>query len=187
MRLAELSEDEENRITTLGDRVRILESTGQQVQLAGARATQTLCASAVAAADALLAFDSENYGLALQEIAAAENRVREVSEALFAGVDLPGLFSSEWRTFITVAHGYGVAHVGSAFPDETEHCPYCRQALDAPALELLDKYRTYLVDDSQAELRSTQETVAALVSPVVDMTVPAEPGETATAGRTLGP
>ena len=127
-----------------------------------------------------------NYGLALQEIAAAENRVREVSEALFAGVDLPGLFSSEWRTFITVAHGYGVAHVGSAFPDETEHCPYCRQALDAPALELLDKYRTYLVDDSQAELRSTQETVAALVSPVVDMTVPAEPGGNGDGGPDAG-
>jgi len=173
-RLAKTVDEEEDRVITLRDRVRNLESTGQQVQLAGVRATQTLCSSAVAAADALLAFDAESYGLALQEIAAAENRVREVSEALFAGDDLPGLFSSEWTTFITAAHGYGVSHVGATFPDETEHCPYCRQALDAPARELLARYRTYLVDDSQTALRSARQSVAKLVSTVVDITLPAE-------------
>ena len=62
VRLAEVVDDEENRITTLGDHLRNLESAGQQVQPAGARATQTLSASAVAAADALLEFDTEISG-----------------------------------------------------------------------------------------------------------------------------
>ena len=174
-RLAEEVDDEENHVTTLRDRVRNLESAGQQVQLAGARATQTLCASAVAAADAVLEFEADKYGVALQHIAAAEKRVREVSEALFAGADLPGLFSSEWTTFITAAHGYSVAHVESTFHDETDHCPYCRQLLEGPARELLEKYRTYLVDDSQETLRSARRSLTTLVSPVIDMTIPAGP------------
>lgn len=174
-RLAGTVDDEDNRVVTFRDRVSNLESTGQQVQLAGARATQSLCVSTLAVADRLLAFDDEKYRNSTRDIAEAEKRVQEVSEALFSSDDLPGLFSTEWTAFITAAHQYGVAHVGSNFPDDSQDCPYCRQAIDDRSRELLAKYKTYLVDDSQATLRTARQSLEALVSDVVNMTVPAEP------------
>ncbi len=173
-RLAEPVADEDNRVDTLRDRVRNLESTGQQAQLAGARATQSLCASTLALADRLLAFDAEKYRSAMRDVAEAEKRVQEVSEALFASDDLPGLFSTEWMAFIAAAHQYAIAHVGSTFPDDSPHCPYCRQAIDDRSRELLGKYKTYLVDDSQATLRMARQSLETLVSGVVNITVPAE-------------
>jgi energy-coupling factor transporter ATP-binding protein EcfA2 len=181
-RQAEVVEDEENRVTTLRDRVRNLESPGQQVQLAGARATQTLCTSTVAVADRLLGFDAEKYEGTIHEVAAAEQRVREVSEALFASDDLPGLFSAEWTAFLTAAHQYGVAHVGSTFPDDIDDCPYCRHALDERSHQLLQKYRTYLVNDSQTTLQAARQSLMTLVSGVVDLAVPAEPAANGNGG-----
>jgi hypothetical protein len=64
-RLADVAEDEDALVANLTDHVRNLESGGQKVQLAGARATQTMCASAVAVADRLLEFDREKYASAL--------------------------------------------------------------------------------------------------------------------------
>ena len=186
-RRAEPVDDEDNRVTTLRDRVRNLESTGQQVQLAGVYATQSLCVSAIALADRLLGFDAEKYESAMRDVAAAEKRVQDVSEALFAGDDLPGLFKAEWTAFITAAHQYGVAYVGSTFPDDTDECPYCRQGLDDRSRELLQKYKTYLVDDSQATLRTARQSLATLVSGVVDMTVPAEPAANGNGGGDGGP
>lgn len=186
-RLAEPVEEEDNRVTTLRDRVRNLESPGQQVQLAGARATQSLCVSAIALADRLLGFDAEQYESAIRDVAAAEQRVQDVSQALFAGDDLPGLFSAEWTAFINAAHQYGVAHLGSTFPDGTDDCPYCRQRLDDRSRELLQKYRAYLVDDSQATLRTARQSLGTLVSSVVDMTVPAEPAANGNGDSDGGP
>jgi energy-coupling factor transporter ATP-binding protein EcfA2 len=174
-RLAEPVAEEDDRVTTLRDRVRNLENAGQQVQLAGARATQSLCVSAMALADRLLGFDAAKYESAIRDVAAREKRVRDVSEALFADDDLPGVFSAEWTAFITAGHQYGVAHVGSTFPDGTDECPYCRQGLNDRSRELIQKYRTYLVDDSQASLRTARQSLAALVGDVVDMPLPVEP------------
>ena len=174
-RLAETVGDEESRVAALRDRVRSLESTDQQSQLAGARATQSLCGSALAVADRLLEFNPERYDNAIRDVAAAEKRVRDVSEALFAGDDLPGLFSAEWTEFIAAGHHYGIAHVAATFPVHATDCPYCGQTLDERSQELLRKYHTYLVDDSQATLRTAQQSLATLMSTVADMTLPAAP------------
>jgi hypothetical protein len=173
-RLAEIIEGEDARVAGLGDRVRNLESVGQQVQLAGARASQTMFASAAAIADRLLGFDAEKYANALDDVAARLKRVQDVSEALFSGDDLPGLFTPEWTAFITAAHEYGVTHLQPAFPDGTADCPYCRQALGDVSRELLQRYKTYLVDDSQAALRTAAQSLTELVAPVADMTLPDE-------------
>jgi energy-coupling factor transporter ATP-binding protein EcfA2 len=186
-RLAEVVDDEENQVTTLRDRVRNLESTDQQVQLAGARATQSQCVSAIAAADRLIGFDDEKYRSAKAGVATAEKRVSDVSEALFAGEALPGLFSAEWTAFITAAHQYGVAHVGSTFPDDTDDCPYCGLALGEGSRALLQKYRTYLVDDSQATLRAARQSLAMVVGAVGDMAIPAEPAGNGNGGSDGGP
>jgi energy-coupling factor transporter ATP-binding protein EcfA2 len=168
-RLAEIAENEDARVAGLSDRVRNLESGGQQVQLAGARATQTMCASAVAIADRLLGFDVEKYASALNYLAECRQRVQDVSEALFSGDDLPGLFTAEWIAFITAGHDYGVTHLRPEFPDDAADCPYCRQTLGDDALELLQRYKTYLVDDSQAALRTAAQSLADVVVPVAKL------------------
>jgi hypothetical protein len=172
-RLAGVAEDEDALVANLTDRVRNLESGGQKIQLAGARATQTMCASAVAIADRLLEFDGGKYASALGDVEACRKRVRGVSEALFSGEDLPGLFAPEWTAFITAAHEYGVTHVQPTFPENNDDCPYCRQALSDGSRELLQKYKSYLVDDSQAAMRTASQSLDQVVAPVADMSLPA--------------
>lgn len=173
-RLAGVVNDEDARIADLADRLRNLEGAVQQTQLAGARATQTVCASAVTVADRLLAFDPQAYATALEEIAACRKRVQDVSEALFAADDLPGVFTTEWNSFIAATHDYGVTHVSPSFPDGATDCPYCRQALGEETRGLLQRYKSYLVDDSQAALRTAAQALDALVEPIADLTIPDE-------------
>jgi hypothetical protein len=168
-RQAEVVEDGDTRIADLGDRIRNLESSGQQTQLAGARATQTVCGSAVAVADRLLAFSPQAYASALEDVA-----VQDVSEALFSGDHLPGVFTAEWTAFIAAAHQYGVTHMHTAFPDDTTDCPYCRQTLGDDARGLLRRYKSYMVDDSQAALRTAAQALDALIGPVADMAIRAD-------------
>jgi len=175
-RQAEVVEDGDTRIADLGDRIRNLESSGQQTQLAGARATQTVCGSAVAVADRLLAFSPQAYASALEDVAACRKRVQDVSEALFSGDHLPGVFTAEWTAFIAAAHQYGVTHMHTAFPDDTTDCPYCRQTLGDDARGLLRRYKSYMVDDSQAALRTAAQALDALIGPVADMAIPDESG-----------
>ena len=183
-RLAEPVAGGGTTITTLRDRVRNLDGAGQQVQLAGARATQALCVSAIGAADRLLAFDAEEYTRALADLSASQRKVREVSEALFAGDDLPGLFTAEWTAFITAAHQYGRDHVSSSFPDDSDECPYCRQVLNDKSHQLLQKYKAYLVDNSQADLRTAMQSLATLVAPIVNLVLPQQPSSEAGSGDT---
>lgn len=175
-RLAEVVDDEDAKVNGLRDRVRNLESRGQEGRLAGARAIQSVCASAVSVADGLLGFDSEGYARAVEEVAACQHRVREVSEALFSDDDLPGLFSAEWTSFITAAHQYGLAHVSPDFPASAKECPYCRQPLDSGSRELLQKYRTYLVDDAQSGLRAAAKSLSDFVAPIAGMSLPDDSG-----------
>jgi hypothetical protein len=123
----------------------------------------------------------------MRDVVAAEKRVQDVSEALFAGYDLPGLFSSEWKAFVAAAHQYGVAHHGSTFPDDTDDCPYCRRGLDEDSRELIQKYKTYLVDDSQQVLRTSRQSLETLVSGVVDLTISAEPAANGNGDSDAGP
>lgn len=169
-RLAESVDDEDGdeaaKLASLGDRVRTLDGGEHQVQLAGARATQAMCASFVAIADRLLGFDAAQYGQAVDAVVTRQIRVRDVSEALFAGQDLLGLFSDEWTAFVAAAHEYGVAHIGDGFPDNVASCPYCGQDLDDASRELLAKYKTYLLDDSQVSLQAAAQALDNLVSSV---------------------
>lgn len=171
-RQAAVVEDEDTRITDLDDRIRNLESGGQQSQLAGARATQSICGSAVAVADRLLAFDPQAYASALENVAACHQRVQDMSEALFSGDHLPGVFTAEWNAFIAAAHEYGVTHVGPAFPDDATDCPYCRQTLGDEARGLLQRYKSNLADDSQADLRAAAQALDAIIEPVAAMAIP---------------
>jgi len=74
--------------------------------------------------------------------------------------------------FITAAHEYGVAHLDSEFPGHVDNCPYCRQPLSEGSRELLQKYRTYLVDDAQAALQGAAHSLDELVRSVTEMALP---------------
>ena len=118
---------------------------------------------------ALQDFDSAQYRKALADVRKSEERLGYVSETLFADHNLPGLFSDEWKNFISATDIYASAHIDDEFPASSDTCPYCYQELKHPAKELLAKYRTYLLDESQstlnrahADLTSLEATVLAL-------------------------
>ena len=133
---------------------------------------------------ALQDFDSESYGKALTDVIESERKLEQISNTLFADKNLPGLFSDEWRTFISATATYAREHIHEDFPDDSDYCPYCRQDLAQTSRELLANYRDYLLDESQAtlttahaQLKSFENTLRQLPTfdDIVDLDAPDDP------------
>ena len=118
---------------------------------------------------ALQGFDSARYGKALADVNESEEQLGYVSGRLFADHDLPGLFSDEWKTFVSATDIYASAHIHDDFPGSADTCPYCHQQLTVPARELLAKYRSYLLDESQAKLNSARAQLKSLEDTVLEL------------------
>ena len=118
---------------------------------------------------ALQEFDGQCYKAALDDISASEQRLRHVSDNLFADDDLLGLFSDEWKAFVSATDIYARLHIHEDFPDGSDTCPYCRQQLTYPARSLLAKYRSYLLDESQLTLRNARTQLQSLEESVLKL------------------
>ena len=116
---------------------------------------------------ALQGFDSARYRKALADIHESEERLDYISGTLFADHGLPGRFSDEWKTFVSATDTYARTHIHEDFPAGSDTCPYCHQQLMSPAKELLAKYRSYLLDESQARIRSAQARLKSLEDAVL--------------------
>jgi hypothetical protein len=105
-------------------------------------------------------FDAVTYSAARESLAAAQQRRAAARELLFTPDELPGAADEEWQRFIVAADSYRQHLSAEHYPQSGDTCLYCTQELGPLALDLVQRYRTFLDESVTKQLADAQ---AALV------------------------
>jgi recombinational DNA repair ATPase RecF len=172
--LAVVSAHEEEGREVVRERVDMLRSQSIPTNLQVAKTQAAFSHIVGEAAIAMLDFNTDAYTSEKQALAAAEVAHRAVTDEAFAGSEIPGVLGQAWREMIDGAQRYISEVEHSTYPHDGDICVYCRQSLDAVAIELLTKYRTMTtaatrkaVDAARERLQSRQR--SAPTSKVADL------------------
>lgn len=146
--------DAEQQLDLASQVVAALRANTTGTQITALKSQQRVLAQAVAAAEALLAFDSTAYNEALAKRAQLTTDYETFRGELFAAADLPADPDDTWNDFIKAGETYR-QHLVDVDAHDADRCLYCRQPLLEPARELLARYSTYLEDKISTDLRTT--------------------------------
>jgi hypothetical protein len=164
--LAEISPGEEEALPGLRQKVEALRSGSIRAQLESAVRGRDILRDATSAAEALAAFDSAAYTVALSaERDTTTVHARATREAL-ASEAVPGVLGEAWQQFVEAAESY-IREIGlDTYPAEGEPCVYCRQPLGDAAVALVRKYRDYCNDALRQAVDEARRRVETLTSPI---------------------
>jgi hypothetical protein len=158
-----VSADEEEGREVLRERVDMLRSQSIQTNLQLAKTQAAFSCLVAEAAVAILDFNTDAYASEKQALADAEVAHRAVTDEAFASSEIPGVLGQAWREMIDGAQWYISEIEHSPYPRDSDICVYCRQPLDAVAIELLTKYRKMttaatrkVVDTARERLQARQ-------------------------------
>lgn len=142
--LSKLSEADQTELSTLEAEINALRSNTPEAQLRVAEGERTLLDALKSSLTLIRDFDTASYDRAVQQLVAAQAKYAASTKTAFAGVDIPGVLEKEWQAFVEAGEAYIRKIEGyEAYPQPGVPCVYCRQGLDAAAVELLRKYRDY--------------------------------------------
>ncbi|MFF0991452.1 AAA family ATPase [Kocuria nitroreducens] len=156
---AATGEDVDKQLDALTQAVAALRANNMGAQIAGLKGEQRVLTQAVAAGDALLAFDTSAYNGALEKRAQLDRDYEIFRSELFAAADLPADPDDTWSGFIKAGETYQ-QHLVEISAHDVGRCLYCRQTLLEPARDLLARYSTYLEDKISADIRATDAALA---------------------------
>lgn len=156
---AATGEDVDEQLDVLTQAVAALRANNMGTQIAGLKAEQRVLIQAVAAGDALLAFDSSAYNESRKNRAQLDRDYEIFRSELFAAADLPAEPGDTWSDFVKAGETYR-QHLVENSAHDVDRCLYCRQPLLEPARNLLAKYSTYLEDKISADIRATDVALA---------------------------
>ena len=148
--------------------VRRLESTANRTgELAGAIATAIIGLSK----DVVSQINSQ-FG----EIKAAENAVKIAAQASLQDEPLPSGISNEWRLLYEAAKEYSskVAYQDSGFPalGSGKLCVLCQQELVEEARNRLQRFRSFMEDNSEQTYQSAQNKLRKITDEIIALKIP---------------
>lgn len=157
---AVVPEQSDDKLNELRVTVAALKANTIDQQLAAIKRHQRSIAEALNFARASKQFDVAEYDLALAELNKLRDDSSALKKALFEAADLPSEPDEQWEGFVREGHAYK-QHLEEQHVDDDGKCIYCRQKLDASAVDLLAKYNDYLggkiAEDIEAKLASIQQ------------------------------
>ncbi|WP_241991121.1 AAA family ATPase [Cryobacterium sp. Hh38] len=147
-------------LDSLTQAVAALRANTMGTQITALKSQQRVLAQAVAAADALSAFDQAAYNAARVTRIQLGTDYETFRSELFAAADLPADPDDTWNDFIEGGDTYR-QHLVALGVHDADRCLYCRQPLLDPARDLLTRYSTYLEDKISADIRTTDTALTA--------------------------
>ena len=114
--------------------------------------------------NALHAFDPGAFSEAVDAEASARSAQADLATAVFAGGQLPEDVRPAWQSFIEAGERYLEVSGQPEYPERTDVCIYCQQALSQAARALIDSYRNYASGSVAERVRSASAELTALQS-----------------------
>lgn len=157
---SELPEKVDEKKAELEDRVAALRSGRSDARLQVVRSEKSLLEKLESALSTFAEFDGVKFREQLGAVEKARAALRTATDEGLASFPIPGFQSESWKSFVEAAEAYVSSELPDGYPEEGEPCAYCLQPLGAAAVELLRKYREFLLGSHQAALTAANKTVA---------------------------
>lgn len=160
-KLATLTEEEQARLTRLTEDLSKNPATAAAERRLKADRIKRL-AEAVAKIVALTADDAINSLLVLNADATAKRAAAQLAaQNLFAADSLPEIGGDVWRTLWEAARRYSTeaAYPGALFPSTRPDtlCVLCHQPLSAEALQRMERFETFIKNDTERQAQGANE------------------------------
>jgi hypothetical protein len=171
--LAIVTDAEKTELDSLKVNIQALSSasTGNQAEMLRNRAT--VLRNLITIGQALVTFNAGEFGEAVAAEESARTGQTESAAAVFGGAQLPEDLRPAWQRFLEAGEQYVIASNQTAYPEESDVCIYCRQALDDAARSLLSTYRQYASGAVAAALEGAAAQLTLLQAPMIATAVTA--------------
>jgi len=166
---ATLPEGIDASIDALTQEVDALKSPHMQNDLKRARDRSGVVKAIKVALGTLQAFDFKVHTTKVRACNSAALRRDEAGSKAFAGLDIPGVLSSEWRQFIQAGEEYLRKNLPQTYPTPSDACVYCQQPLAASAMALIKKYREFSNSEITVQLDAAERELQEYVQPVLGL------------------
>lgn len=147
--LATVTEAEETSAELLRATVSALQSDSIPAQLTAARGREELYRELTGAATKVASFDVEAHNQAVATATEAAQSYANTRSELLASVGISADSEEAWQEFVLRGEVYRDHLEADHYPNEGDHCLYCRQPLQADAAALLSRYREFATDASR--------------------------------------
>ena len=157
--VAGLGDDPETRRDTLQEEVNALRGGALDALIATAKQKITDYQRIQRLAQVTAGFDASAYNTARESLLRAEAERRRAREELFRPDELAGPPDDEWQRFVAAGESYRRHLDLHDYPAEGDRCIYCRQSLSPQALELVQRYRTFLDESLERQVTDARSAV----------------------------
>ena len=168
-RLAAVTAVETEQVPDLRERVNALKSQSGELWLAIAKGDLELFKRIQGVSSTLEAIDWSAYRVLLQSLETARRKHEDATVNAFKGFTIPGILSGEWRKFIEAGEAYLRSSAQDLYPLQGSECTYCRQPLEAAAVELIQKYREFTNNQPKQDVTKAEAALAAFNQPIAKL------------------
>lgn len=158
-RLAAVADDAEAQRDGLQSEVEALRANTLDALLTNAQRSRRELARLAEVLHVVSDYDASAYTAARAALSDAVQRRAAARELLFTPDELPGPADEEWQRFIVAADTYRQRIGAEHYPQPGDTCLYCTQELGAVALDLVERYRTFLDETVTQQLAAAQGAV----------------------------
>lgn len=151
--------DVDQKIEGARQAVAALQSNAIAAQITVRKREVRVLQEALRAGQMLTVLGLKGRNEALQRRAQLTADYHAFRKELFAAADLPAEPEEAWGSFIAAGEQYK-QHLVSIDAHDADRCLYCRQSLEASAVELLNRYSSYLEDKISSDIAAVDATIA---------------------------
>lgn len=165
-RLADVPEADASSLDQLRGEVDALRPQAMATALQAAKGDQALYKAILSCARTARGFKWARYSAVVADVDAARKHQEAVGQEAFANLELPGVLTESWKAFIEAGEEY-IETIGDGdYPRPADPCIYCRQPLEAAAIDLLRKYRDYCTNTARRHVKSAEKELAELAQQI---------------------
>ncbi len=165
-KIANVTKEEEARLSELESKVDALRADNTDALIKVVQTEKDWITNVYKCADSLSKIDVSALNMAIKALQQARDSYRKTTEVAFKEESIPGLAKPTWTSFIKAGEAY-IEENFSDYPNESDRCVYCRQALSTEAKGLIKKYRDYCSDEAQKTVQGALTVVQTATIPLI--------------------
>lgn len=155
--LAEVPNDADTQREALQEQIAALKGRSLNDRILDGRQRHQALTALAGVLSSVSKWDTAAYQEARRRVQAARSDYAKARTELFQPGELAGDADDGWQQFVAAGEAYR-QHLGHEdYPQEGDHCLYCRQPLDDDARALIQKYRTFLDNTLARQLAEAEQ------------------------------
>jgi hypothetical protein len=166
---AALPENIDATIESLAVEIDALKSSNIQNELKRSRDRLSVLKVIKSSVQTATKFDFPTFAAQVKTRDAAAIRNDEAGSKAFEMSGIPGILGREWRQFIQAGEEYIKKNTAAEYPAANDSCAYCRQPLNAAAVQLVKKYRDFTNNQIRTALDNAERQLREYSAPLLDL------------------